>query len=48
MAQHAGETRFRTVGDGGLAPGDTFYMEEVQLALRNRGIVLETRTETPC
>ena len=41
MAQHAGETRFRTVGDGGLAPGDTFYMEEVQLALRNRGMPIE-------
>ncbi len=35
------DTRFRTVGDGGLAPGDTFYKEEVQLALRNRGMPLE-------
>ncbi|MEK7814861.1 MAG: sulfite oxidase, partial [Chloroflexota bacterium] len=30
------------VGDGsGLAPGDAFYREEVQLALRNRGMPLE-------
>ena len=34
--------RFPTVGDGsGLAPGPGFYQEEVQLALRNRGMPLE-------
>ncbi len=35
-------SRFPTVGDGsGLAAGDTFHREEVQLALRNRGMPLE-------
>ncbi len=35
-------SRFPTVGDGsGLAPSETFYREEVQLALRNRGMPLE-------
>lgn len=34
--------RFPAVGDGsGLAPADAFYREEVQLALRNRGMPLE-------
>ena len=33
---------FRTVGDGSeLTSGDSFYKEEVQLALRNRGMPLE-------
>ena len=35
-------SRFPTVGDGSdLAPGDSFYREEIQLALRNRGMPLE-------
>ncbi len=34
--------RFPAVGEGGdLAPGESFYREEVQLALRNRGTPLE-------
>jgi len=34
--------RFRTIGDGsGIAEGEGFYREEVQLALRNRGMPLE-------
>ena len=34
--------RFPTVGDGsGLATDEGFYQEEVQLALRNRGMPLE-------
>ena len=34
--------RFRTVGDGSsLTASDSFYPEEVQLALRNRGMPLE-------
>lgn len=42
MSQHNVDKRFRTVGDGsGLAPGDSFYKEEIQLALRNRGMPLE-------
>jgi DMSO/TMAO reductase YedYZ molybdopterin-dependent catalytic subunit len=46
MAQSNGndgtKDRFPTVGDGsGLAPGPQFYREEVQLALRNRGMPLE-------
>ena len=42
MDQRSIGKRFRTVGDGGhLAPGDSFYREEVQLALRNRGMPLE-------
>ena len=36
------EGRFHAVGDGsGLATGEGFYREEVQLALRNRGMPLE-------
>ena len=39
--QHTGN-RFPVVGDGsGLAPTENFYIEEVQLALRNRGMPLE-------
>lgn len=35
-------SRFPTIGDGsGLADTDRFYKEEVQLALRNRGMPLE-------
>ena len=42
MTQHPTEKQFRTVGDGrGLAPEERFYPEEVQLALRNRGMPLE-------
>jgi DMSO/TMAO reductase YedYZ molybdopterin-dependent catalytic subunit len=42
MAQGNLESRFRTVGDGtGLVQEDLFYREEVQLALRNRGMPLE-------
>lgn len=42
MTQRDAERRFRTVGDGsGLAHEDLFYREEVQLALRNRGMPLE-------
>ena len=42
MKQQDGGSRFRTVGDGSdLAPDDRFYAEEVQLALRNRGMPLE-------
>lgn len=42
MKQQAVGTRFPVVGGGGkLAPGDTFYREEVQLASRNRGTLLE-------
>jgi DMSO/TMAO reductase YedYZ molybdopterin-dependent catalytic subunit len=42
MAQQPTVTGFPAVGDGsGLAPGDAFYREEVQLALRNRGMPLE-------
>ena len=42
MEQNSIVKRFRTVGDGGhFAPGDNFYREEVQLALRNRGMPLE-------
>ena len=42
MTQQDVEQRFRTVGDGsGLAREDLFYREEVQLALRNRGMPLE-------
>ncbi len=36
------KSRFPAVGDGsGLAKGDSFHKEEIQLALRNRGIPLE-------
>ena len=42
MSKHSVGGRFSTVGDGsGLAPRDSFYREEVQLALRNRGMPLE-------
>ncbi len=42
MTQRETLDRIPTVGDGsGLAPGDTFYREEVQLANRNRGMPLE-------
>lgn len=42
MTQQDASARFRTVGDGSaLVPENTFYREEVQLALRNRGMPLE-------
>src|SRR3990172_1495181 len=42
MKQEQGAARLPIVGDGsGLAPGDTFYREELQLAFRNRGMPLE-------
>ena len=41
MSEGTRASRFPAVGDGGLASGDTFYREEVQLALRNRGMPLE-------
>jgi sulfane dehydrogenase subunit SoxC len=42
MAQQNVENRFRTVGDGsGSMQEDLFFREEVQLALRNRGMPLE-------
>ena len=42
MEQDRAGGRFPVVGDGdALAPTDKFYREEVQLALRNRGIPLE-------
>jgi DMSO/TMAO reductase YedYZ molybdopterin-dependent catalytic subunit len=42
MTQQNVENRFPSVGDGsGVAPDDRFYREEVQLALRNRGMPLE-------
>ncbi len=42
MAQQNVEKRFPTIGDGsGMAPGESFYREEVQLATRNRGMPLE-------
>ena len=42
MSQQKVDPRFPSVGDGSeLAPGDSFYKEEVQLALRNRGMPLE-------
>jgi hypothetical protein len=42
MTQQDVGTRFRTVGNGsGLVPEDMFFREEVQLALRNRGMPLE-------
>lgn len=42
MTSETAGRRFRTVGDGSnLAPGDTFYREELQLAFRNRGMPLE-------
>ena len=42
MTQRDVESRFRTVGDGsGLTHEDLFSREEVQLALRNRGMPLE-------
>ena len=42
MSQGKGIERFPTVAEGAShAPGDTFYKEEIQLALRNRGMPLE-------
>ena len=42
MTQHDSGSRFQAVGDGsGLATGDVYYKEEIQLALRNRGMPLE-------
>jgi DMSO/TMAO reductase YedYZ molybdopterin-dependent catalytic subunit len=42
MSQGKVIERFPTVAEGGThAPGDTFYKEEIQLALRNRGMPLE-------
>jgi DMSO/TMAO reductase YedYZ molybdopterin-dependent catalytic subunit len=42
MTRQREKSRFSEVGDGsGIAPPDTFYREEVQLALRNRGMPLE-------
>ncbi len=40
--QEGGVKYFPTVGDGtGLAQTDSLYKEELQLALRNRGMPLE-------
>ena len=42
LSPDEGTSRFPPVGDGsGLAPADHFYREEIQLALRNRGMPLE-------
>jgi DMSO/TMAO reductase YedYZ molybdopterin-dependent catalytic subunit len=42
MEQNSATKYFPTVGDGsGLAPTDGLYKEELQLALRNRGMPLE-------
>ena len=42
MSQEGVNSRFGSVGDGSdLESGDGFYIEEVQLALRNRGMPLE-------
>ena len=42
MSHPNDSNRFWIVGDGsGLAPGDSFHKEEVQLALRNKGMPLE-------
>jgi sulfane dehydrogenase subunit SoxC len=42
MEQRSANKYFPTVGDGsGLAPTDGLYKEELQLALRNRGLPLE-------
>ena len=42
MVQQGSENRFPPVGDGGgMAEPDAFYKEDVQLALRNRGMPLE-------
>ena len=42
MSKRDVSDRFPAVGDGKeLEPGDSFYKEEVQLALRNRGMPLE-------
>ena len=42
MSQAKVVQRFPTVAEGNThAPGDTFYKEEIQLALRNRGMPLE-------
>ncbi|MCH8000010.1 MAG: sulfite oxidase, partial [Chloroflexi bacterium] len=42
MSERDVSDRFPAVADGKeLEPGDSFYKEEVQLALRNRGMPLE-------
>ena len=42
MKQESANKYFRTVGDGsGLAQSEALYQEELQLALRNRGMPLE-------
>src|SRR4051812_3689493 len=42
MNQDSAAQQIRTVGDGsGLDPSNRFYPEEVELALRNRGLPLE-------
>ena len=42
MEQQGAASRFPTVGDGtGLAETDSVYKEELQLALRNKGMPLE-------
>ena len=42
MTRQSEAERFRSVGDGsGLAASDSIYPEELQLALRNRGMPLE-------
>jgi hypothetical protein len=44
MQQDDSGKRFPTVGDGsGLSQVDTFYREEVQLALRNKGMPVEAQ-----
>jgi hypothetical protein len=42
MEEKSANNYFPTVGDGsGLAQSDALYKEELQLALRNRGMPLE-------
>ena len=41
MSRQNAAKRFRSVGAGGLAEGERFYGEEVQLAARNSGMPLE-------
>lgn len=42
MVEHGSKNRFPPVGDGGgMAGPNTFYKEDIQLALRNRGMPLE-------
>lgn len=42
MERKTAARRFRTIGDGsGFGRDDTLYPEELQLALRNRGMPLE-------